>query len=61
MPLPLHLRLKVRSGLAQVARPGRLELLQEIQQPPQAAPAADRRHALRQPVVERLDRRRGPC
>ena len=55
MPLPLDLRLKVRRARGQVAGPGRLELVEEVEQPPQAAPAAHGRQALRQPVVERLD------
>ena len=55
MPLPAALRLKVRSDRRQVARPGRLDLVQEIEQPPEALAAAEGRQALRQPVVERLD------
>src|SRR5262245_54973763 len=41
--------------LPQVAGAGRLDLLEEVHQPPDAAPAAGRRHALHQLVVERLD------
>src|SRR5262249_48628719 len=42
-------------GPFQVTGPGRFDLFQEVQQSPEAAPAADGREALRQPVVKGLD------
>src|SRR5262249_21791151 len=40
---------------AKVARASRLDLLEKVEHAPEAAPAAGRGQALRQPVVERLD------
>jgi hypothetical protein len=53
--LAARLDAETAQRLRQIARSRRLDFRQEIEQTPQAAPAAQRRHGLRQPLVKRLD------